>query len=104
MSTLRSLPGTGHRAFQCDVCDAVAAEQLVTRTTDSMGGLDILVNNAGIYKDHDILELSSVSYADWQQAWAETLQANLIGPANLCVREDHYPAASKRLPWLRVTR
>jgi NAD(P)-dependent dehydrogenase (short-subunit alcohol dehydrogenase family) len=88
-ATLRLLPGKGHCAFQCDVADADAIERLVRSTVESMGGIDILVNNAGVYVDHDITD-PTVSYTQWQESWSQTLQANLVGPANLsfCVGRE----------------
>jgi len=43
--------------------------------------LDIVVNNAGIGIYHP---LPTTNYKDWQQAWKQTIDANLIGPANIC--------------------
>ena len=43
--------------------------------------MDILINNAGVYLEHKILE---TSFEDWQQAWQQTMSANLTGPANMC--------------------
>jgi NAD(P)-dependent dehydrogenase (short-subunit alcohol dehydrogenase family) len=45
-----------------------------------LGGIDVLVNNAGLYVPHRIRE---TTYAEWQQAWAETLAVNLVGPSNV---------------------
>ena len=40
----------------------------------------IVVNNAAIYEESHFLD---VSYEDWQRVWRDTLDANLIGPANV---------------------
>lgn len=80
-ATLSLLPGSGHLAIAADVADAAAVESGVNEALDGLGGIDILVNNAGIGIYHRIAE---VSYRDWQEAWRKTLDANLLGPANLC--------------------
>jgi 3-oxoacyl-[acyl-carrier protein] reductase len=77
----RSLPGTGHQAFAADVSDASACAALVDAVVKHYGRLDVLVNNAGIYA---VQPLKDLSYADWQANWKRTLEANLLGPANLC--------------------
>ncbi|MFM8774661.1 MAG: SDR family NAD(P)-dependent oxidoreductase, partial [Actinomycetota bacterium] len=41
---------------------------------------DVLVNNAGVFFAHPIDE---VDYQTWQEAWRETLDVNLVGPANV---------------------
>ncbi len=79
-ATLALLPGGPHHIFQADVADPDAVQQLVVDVISQMGGLDILVNNAGIFEEH---RLADVSYDEWQQQWQATLNANLIGPANL---------------------
>ena len=82
-ATLAALPGDGHTACQADVSDPAAVEALVASVAEEMGGpIDILVNNAGIDIRHDILD-DSLTYAEWQRAWADVLNANLQGPANL---------------------
>ena len=79
--TLSQLPGRGHLTLAADVADPAAVESAIDRSAERLGGIDILVNNAGIGIYHRIAE---VSYAEWQQAWRDTLAANLLGPANLC--------------------
>ena len=70
-----SLPGEGHDARQLDVCDADAVAQLF-EDVDA----DIVVNNAAIYEESDFLD---ASYEDWKRTWRDTLDANLVGPANV---------------------
>ena len=77
----RSLPGQGHAAFRADVSDPAACEKLVNEVVGRYGRLDVLVNNAAIY---EVKPLKDLSYADWQATWKSTLDANLVGPANLC--------------------
>jgi NAD(P)-dependent dehydrogenase (short-subunit alcohol dehydrogenase family) len=75
-----SLAGSGHIVVQANVADPVAVEQMVSETIDQLGHLDILVNNAGIYFYHP---LDKSSYQDWQQAWQDIINTNLIGAANV---------------------
>jgi NAD(P)-dependent dehydrogenase (short-subunit alcohol dehydrogenase family) len=53
----------------------------------NFGKLDIVVNNAGTHTIHPI---DKVNYQDWQENWKNTLQTNLIGPANVCYCAAQY--------------
>ena len=75
-----SLSGSGHLIVQGDLADPDSVGRLVETVVTAFGRLDILVNNAGIYQDHPIAE---VDYQDWQAAWKQILDTNLVGPANL---------------------
>src|SRR5215217_6537686 len=77
---LKGLPGSGHLMVQADLADPAAIEAMVDDAARALGGIDVLVNNAGVYHPHSIRE---ASYAEWQQAWADTLAVNLVGPANV---------------------
>jgi 3-oxoacyl-[acyl-carrier protein] reductase len=77
---LAGLPGRGHAVVQADLTDADAARRMVDGARDALGGLDVLVNNAGVFTPHPITE---VSYAQWQEAWRQTLGVNLAGAANV---------------------
>jgi NAD(P)-dependent dehydrogenase (short-subunit alcohol dehydrogenase family) len=78
--TLAALPGVGHRLLQADIRSPDATQQLVQSVVTHCGRLDVLVNNTGIYIDHPI---ASLSFDDWQAAWRDTIDTNLIGTANL---------------------
>jgi 3-oxoacyl-[acyl-carrier protein] reductase len=78
--TIKELEGNGHFAIKADLSDPIAIEDLVTATINEIGRIDILVNNAGVYIPHPI---DQTDYAHWQQAWNDTLQLNLLGPAHL---------------------
>jgi NAD(P)-dependent dehydrogenase (short-subunit alcohol dehydrogenase family) len=79
--TIAGLAGGPHLSVQADVTDPGAVQRMVDRVTGELGGLDIVVNNAGIWVEH---RLEEVSYDEWQHAWQRTLEANLVGPANVC--------------------
>ena len=74
-ATMLALPGDGHDARQCDVTDADAVAQLF-EDVDA----DIVVNNAAIYEESTFLD---ASYEEWQRVWRDTIEANLVGPANV---------------------
>jgi NAD(P)-dependent dehydrogenase (short-subunit alcohol dehydrogenase family) len=78
--TMNDLKGGSHAIIQGDVSDSESVERMVASTANTLGGLDIVVNNAGIWVDH-ILE--EVDYEQWQDAWKQVLDANLVGPANV---------------------
>jgi NAD(P)-dependent dehydrogenase (short-subunit alcohol dehydrogenase family) len=84
--SLALLPGGPHLIVQADAADAEAVERMVSMVITEMSGLHVLVNNAAIFEDHPLLK---VDYAHWQAAWRRTLDANLIGPANVayCVAQ-----------------
>jgi len=86
---LASLPGDGHLLARADLRDPESIRSMVDAAAGQLGGIDVLVNNAGIFIAHPI---ESVDYDEWQRAWAETLDVNLIGAANVtwCVLQ-HMP-------------
>ena len=75
--TMLALPGDGHGARQCDVTDADAVAQLFEDLGESV---DIVMNNAAIYEESHFLDST---FDDWQRVWRDTLDANLVGPANV---------------------
>ena len=78
--TVAALPGGGHLALQADLADPVQARSLAERVLGRLSRIDVLVNNAGIYREHPIL---ATTYEEWGRIWRETIETNLIGPANL---------------------
>lgn len=78
--TLQSLVGGPHASIQADVSDSNSAENLVNKTIQTFGKLDIVVNNAGISNRTNI---DKIDYSDWQHYWQQTMNTNLIGPANV---------------------
>lgn len=79
--TLAKLKGGDHLAIKADVAEPDQVEKAVNDVIRHFGSLDIVVNNAGIGIYHP---LPTTNYDDWQQAWRQTIDANLIGPANVC--------------------
>ena len=78
--TLASLPGGPHSLVKADIQRADAVEDLVDVAIRKMGKIDVLVNNAGVFIEHRLVD---ISYEQWQEQWLQTVQTNLLGPANL---------------------
>ncbi len=78
--TVASLDGGPHLLWQADIANADEVEELVDGVRGEMGRIDVLVNNVAVFEDHPITQ---VSYQEWQAAWRTTLDANLLGTANV---------------------
>ena len=90
---LASLPGTGHITVQADLRDADAVKAMVDAAAAHLGGIDVLVNNAGVFIDHPPLD---TGFDEWQQAWRETVEVNLYGPANaVWAALPHMPSGAR---------
>jgi len=79
--TINLLEGDGHFAAKADIANPAAVLDLVDTVVSEFGKIDIVVNNAGIYHQHPVLK---TSFEKWQESWQETLDVNLMGPANVC--------------------
>jgi NAD(P)-dependent dehydrogenase (short-subunit alcohol dehydrogenase family) len=77
-----SLPGAGHVVVQADIADPAQVAAMVDDAAARLGGLDVLVNNAASY-GRVAYPISEVSYEQWQRAWRDTIDVNLIGAANV---------------------
>jgi 3-oxoacyl-[acyl-carrier protein] reductase len=87
MRVRATLPGSGHVVVTGDLTDADGCARIVAEVVDGLGDLDVLVNNAGVFTGHPI---DATGYADWQRAWRETLELNLVAAANLAwLTVDH---------------
>jgi 3-oxoacyl-[acyl-carrier protein] reductase len=75
-----ALPGDRHIVVQADLRDPDAVRVMVDAAAAGLDGLDVVVNNAGIFEAHPILD---TSYEQWQLAWRDTLDTNLVGAANV---------------------
>lgn len=80
-SCVRKLTGKGHIALQADIADPAQAAALVEQAIEGLGGLNIVVNNAGIWLSHPI---ASVTYSEWNAAWRQTIDTNLIAVSSIC--------------------
>jgi 3-oxoacyl-[acyl-carrier protein] reductase len=77
---LAGLTGDGHRLIQGDVADPEQAKRIIR----DAGELDVLVNNAAVGTSRETAHpVPTVSYVDWQRAWREAIEVNLLGAANL---------------------
>ncbi|MBM3688357.1 MAG: SDR family oxidoreductase [Actinobacteria bacterium] len=74
------LDGDGHVVVRADLRDPEQVQAMVDEVAAQFGTIDVLVNNAGVFFAHPIDE---VDYQTWQEAWRETLDVNLVGPANV---------------------
>jgi 3-oxoacyl-[acyl-carrier protein] reductase len=79
--TIASLGAGNHSFYQLDVANADAIERFFGEFSKKYDRLDILVNNAAAHLDHKILE---TGFDTWRKNWEQTLQTNLMGPANMC--------------------
>ncbi|GAA0587059.1 SDR family oxidoreductase [Streptomyces crystallinus] len=82
-ATLAALEGEGHVLIPADLADPDSVEELAARAEEALGGVDVLVNNAAVMVAHP---LAQTSYEQWQQAWRQTVDVNLLGPAHLSHR------------------
>lgn len=72
--------GHGSKAFQADLGDTKACEELLNAVLSHYGHLDILINNAGIAISSDV----EINGEQWLQDWDRTMAVNLTAPALLC--------------------
>jgi NAD(P)-dependent dehydrogenase (short-subunit alcohol dehydrogenase family) len=75
-----SLPGDGHVVVGAELRDPQAVQSMVEAAAAGLGGLDVVVNNAGVFQAHPI---DATTYEEWQQAWRDTLDVNLVAAANV---------------------
>ncbi len=80
-ATLLLLNGGPHLKMKADLTSAQQISDLVETVVRRFGRIDILVNNAGIFVQHNI---QSDPFEKWQKDWENTINTNLMGPANMC--------------------
>ena len=66
-------------AFQCDITDAAAVEQLVGNVARRLGRIDILINDAAFNKSVPFTNLDGLT----QDLWDKIMAVNLTGPMRL---------------------
>lgn len=77
---LNALKGAGHSSVQADISNPADVEEMVKEIIKRYRHIDILVNNAGIYEEVNLL---TMNYHEWQEAWKRTIETNLTGVSNL---------------------
>lgn len=75
-----ALEGSGHLLLKMDLLEPGSVPDAFQVVQDGFGELDILINNAGIFQRHHI---NDCDFDAWQQVWTQTVNVNLLGPANL---------------------
>jgi len=78
--TQQALGGDQHLLYQADVRQPAEIEAMVEAVMVRYGRIDLLVNNAAIFVPHPLAE---VGFDEWQSAWRQTIETNLLGPAML---------------------
>ena len=103
-----ALEGSGHVLVQGDVATPDGAAALVGAAVEGLGGIDVLVNNAAANAAHP---LDRTSFEDWQDAWRQIVDVNLLGAAhvsycaarNMIDRRGRGPdrghRVARRVPW-----
>lgn len=75
-------------AFTCNVTDAMAVNELVSRILKRFGRIDVLVNNAGITRDNLLIRMKT-------EEWQSVMDVNLNGTFN-CVKAVARPMMKAR--------
>ncbi|OZF57103.1 3-oxoacyl-ACP reductase [Rhodococcus sp. 14-2470-1a] len=82
-NTVELLDGTGHITVAGDLSSPTGGPGIVDEVIDRFGSVDVLINNAAVgpteTNRHPITE---GSFEEWESAWREMLQVNLIGAAH----------------------
>src|SRR5262249_4924262 len=75
--------GSRCRAYQLDVRNSAAVEEVGDRFLDDFGSIEVAVANAGINKNNLVASMSD-------EEWDDVLRTNLTGPFYIC--RDFLPA------------
>jgi NAD(P)-dependent dehydrogenase (short-subunit alcohol dehydrogenase family) len=78
--TMQSLGDGNHFMVQANVADPSSIQKMMDTVWSKANKIDVLINNAGLFLETPIARLN---YEEWQDNWAQTINTNLIGPANL---------------------
>lgn len=70
---LKTLPGTGHRRYVCDLTEEDQVQQLIADVDRDVGRIDVLINNVGTTSAErfDVRSIESIKYE---------LDVNLVSP------------------------
>ncbi len=79
-SVVKGLSGSGHDIIQANMTYPEELQEMVQQVISKYKRIDVLVNNAGIYEEVDLM---TMNYQEWQQAWNRTIETNLTGVSNL---------------------
>ncbi|MCU1407070.1 MAG: short-chain dehydrogenase/reductase [Glaciihabitans sp.] len=83
-ATLALLPGDGHALVTGDLADPAQAAEIGRSAAEQLGTIDVLVNNAAVAPTAaNLHRIADVSYENWQAAWRQTIDVNLLGATNL---------------------
>ncbi|MEM8583885.1 MAG: SDR family oxidoreductase [Bacteroidota bacterium] len=85
--TMEKLEGARHCLLGADLRKSKSAKQLLEAAITKLGRLDILVNNAGQFVKHSVLDMPA---EEWLQTFQETIQLNLMAPAEACRTAANY--------------
>jgi len=70
LEEVKAALGSNAHVLVADLADSAAADDLIKRTEETLGGLDILVNNAGLTRDTLLLRMKD-------EDWDRVLEVNL---------------------------
>jgi 3-oxoacyl-[acyl-carrier protein] reductase len=79
-------------AFQCDITDPVAIENLVGAVTKRFGAIDLLINDAAFNKSVQFTDLDNMT----MELWDKIIDVNLTGPMRLMKAVAPVMKAQKR--------
>ncbi len=74
------IPADRKLLLQADLADPAALDRMWQSAVDWRGGVDVLVNNAAMMAWTGGIDDDD---ATWDEAWARTLQVNVMGPVRL---------------------
>lgn len=82
--TLSSLHGDGHALVTGDVSDPAGALKIVESAISELGSVDVLVCNAAAAPTNTNRHvIGESSYSEWNDAFRQMVDVNLLGAANL---------------------
>ena len=89
-------PGAKVRAYELDVRDSNAVEEVTDQVAEEFDNIDVLVNNAGINRPGLAMSMSD-------EDWKDVLDTNLTGPFYLCRAVLPHFLANRRGRFIHVS-